>query len=83
MSRLFFIFIIVISKTATIAIIAIRIKGNVSFGLMLSEVRFFGSVVGDCEVEFGIGDVGKVGSGVSLGEGNGVVVGVVRTGAEG
>jgi hypothetical protein len=73
----------VISKTATIAIIAIRIKGDVSFGLMLSEVRLFGSVVGDCEVEFGIGDVGSVGLGVSLGEVDGIAVGVVRTGAEG
>ena len=71
-----------IIAAAAIAIITIRIKGVVSFKLMLSEVRFFGSIVGGSEVELGIGEVGREGLGVALGEAIGVAVGVVRTGAE-
>jgi len=72
-----------ISATAAIAIIMIGIRGVVSFSLKLVEVRFLGSVEGDCEVEFSIEELEEVGLGVSLGKGNGAAVGVVSTGAEG
>lgn len=72
-----------ISTAAAIAIITIESTVVVSFRLKLSEVRFFGSVVGDCEVELLIGGIDGEGAGVSLGEVDGKVFGVVSTGAEG